>query len=252
MSAPTQPAVAKKRPTRTRTTRVSARPAVAISTLKPHHVDLRPDFVSLVCPDCERWSAVTGAQSAAPKLVPHHAARAGAPGQHRCPGSNRLVLLDLTIAQWTERTTDANTDAGARRTTKVLRKPKTPPAPPVSRMVSAQLNTESARQTYTAHRSRCSACTGRAHCTDGERLGAIFVRLTRQEPRRRQDEELLEKRAAEAEGRRIRQLPRKRAAEWAAVIQQVRRADAQREQRPAGDSPTDGPSVQVQRVRPPR
>ncbi|WP_420082781.1 hypothetical protein ACN6AT_37780 (plasmid) [Streptomyces sp. JL4002] len=252
MSAPTQPPVAKKRPIRTRTTRVSARPALAISTLKPHHVDLRPDFVSLVCPDCERWAAVTGAQGSAPKLVPHHAARAGAPGQHRCPGANRLVLLDLTIAQWTERTTEANTDAGARRTTKVLLKPKMQPAPPVSRMVPAQLNAASARQVYTAHRNRCSACTGRAHCTDGERLGAIVVWLTRQEPRRRQVEELLEKRAAEAERRRIRQLPRKRAAEWAAVVPQVRRTDTQREQRPAGDAPTDGPSVQVQRVRSPR
>jgi hypothetical protein len=141
MSAPTLERTARPRRSRTRSRTVNARPALALSTLKPHQYDLRPDCASLVCPDCETWVPITGLQTKKPKVVPHDTGRAGKDAAVRCRlGSNRLVTVNVTVKKWQERLEDGRAETGHRRKTTVLRKPKTAVAPAVSQ-IAAQKQT---------------------------------------------------------------------------------------------------------------
>jgi hypothetical protein len=141
MSAPTLERTARPRRSRTRSRTVNARPALALSTLKPHQFDLRPACASLVCPDCETWVPITGLQTKSPKVVPHDTGRAGKEAAVRCRlGSNRLVTVDVTVRKWEERLTDGNSETVHRRRTTVRRKPKVAPAPAVSQ-IAAQKRT---------------------------------------------------------------------------------------------------------------
>lgn len=141
MSAPTLERTARPRRSRTRSRTVNARPALALSTLKPHQFDLRPACASLVCPDCETWVPITGLQTKSPKVVPHDTGRAGKEAAVRCRlGSNRLVTVDVTVRKWEERLTDGNSETVHRRRTTVRRKPKVAPAPAVSQ-IAAQKQT---------------------------------------------------------------------------------------------------------------
>ena len=126
MTISTQAPTAQQRKRRTRTTTVSARPALAVSTLLPIDIDLLPGTEHLRCPDCTTWCPITGAQGSTPKLVPHHTAKAGTPGARRCSGSNRRVILDLTIAEWQQQWADAAQETASRRPTTVLKKVKAP------------------------------------------------------------------------------------------------------------------------------
>ncbi len=126
MTISTQAPTAQKRKRRTRTTTVSLRPALALSTLLPTHFDLLPGTEQLVCPDCGTWCFITGIQGGQPKLVPHHTERAGTPGARRCSGSNRLVDLDVTSEQRAEQLHEGIADAASRRPTTVLKKVKAP------------------------------------------------------------------------------------------------------------------------------
>ncbi|WP_204367080.1 hypothetical protein, partial [Mycobacterium tuberculosis] len=122
---------------RTRSRTVSARPALALSTLKPHQYDLRPACVSLVCPDCETWVPITGIQTRKPKLVPHDTGRTWKDAAVRCRlGSNRLVTVNVTVKKWQERLEDGHAETGHRRKTTVLRKPKVAVAPAVSQIAA--------------------------------------------------------------------------------------------------------------------
>ncbi|MEU3341827.1 hypothetical protein [Streptomyces sp. NPDC006668] len=137
MSASTLERTARPRRSRTRSRTVNARPALALSTLKPHQYDLRPTCTSLVCPDCKTWVPITGLQTKQPKLVPHDTGRAGKDPAVRCRlGSNRLVTVDITVKKWQERLEDGHAETGHRRRTTVLRKPKTAVAPAVSQMAA--------------------------------------------------------------------------------------------------------------------
>jgi hypothetical protein len=132
---------ARPRRSRTRSRTVNARPALALSTLKPHQYDLRPACASLVCPDCETWVPITGLQTKKPKVVPHDTGRAGEEAAVRCRlGSNRLVTVDMTVKKWQERLVDGNSETVHRRPTAVLRKPKVAPALAVSQ-IAAQKQT---------------------------------------------------------------------------------------------------------------
>ena len=126
MTISTQAPTAQQRKRRTRTTTVSTRLALAVSTLLPIDIDLLPGTEHLRCPDCTTWCPITGAQGSTPKLVPHHTERAGTPGARRCSGSNRQVLLDLTIAEWQQQWADAAKETSSRRPTTVLKKVKAP------------------------------------------------------------------------------------------------------------------------------
>ncbi|MEV0449824.1 hypothetical protein [Streptomyces sp. NPDC050600] len=141
MSAPHPDGTARLRRSRTRSRTVNARPALALSTLKPNQYDLRPSCASLVCPDCETWVPITGLQTKKPKLVPHDTGRAGKDAAVRCRlGSNRLIVVNVTVKKWQERLEDGHAETGHRRRTTVLRKPTVAPAPAVSQ-IAAQKQT---------------------------------------------------------------------------------------------------------------
>ncbi|MFZ4176665.1 hypothetical protein ACOZCI_20560 [Streptomyces griseoincarnatus] len=136
MSASILERTARPRRSRTRSRSVNARPALALSTLKPHQYDLRPACASLVCPDCKSWVPITGLQTKKPKLVPHDTGRAGKDAAVRCRGSNRLITVDVTARKWEERLTDGNSETVHRRRTTVRRKPKVAVAPAVSQIAA--------------------------------------------------------------------------------------------------------------------
>ncbi|MEV7675891.1 hypothetical protein [Streptomyces sp. NPDC088752] len=98
---------AAKRKGRTRTSRLSPLDAIVLSTLSPGHIDMRTvettqtRRISLVCPDCETWVAVTPHRGTyLLKTVPHHTGKAGAADAIRCSSSNRLVDVDLSVDTW--------------------------------------------------------------------------------------------------------------------------------------------------------
>ncbi|MBC2868627.1 hypothetical protein [Streptomyces mexicanus] len=137
MSAATLERTARPRRSRTRSRTVNARPALALSTLRPHQYDLRPACASLVCPDCKTWVPITGLQTKSPKVVPHDTGRAGKDEAVRCRlGSNRLVNVDVTVRKWEECLTDGNAETVHRRRTTVRRKPKVAVAPAVSQIAA--------------------------------------------------------------------------------------------------------------------
>ncbi|MFE2609458.1 hypothetical protein ACFXDI_40420 [Streptomyces mirabilis] len=114
---------ARKRPTRTRTKRVSSLPAIKLSQLPPSHIDLRdPLHAVLVCEDCETLVPITGMQDKVQKLVPHHTGKAGEAAAIRCRSSNRRIEFDMTIPEWRQALTDAIKEASSRTATTVLPK----------------------------------------------------------------------------------------------------------------------------------
>ncbi|MFG2394594.1 hypothetical protein ACGFYF_37780 [Streptomyces lavendulae] len=137
MSASTLEQTARPRRSRTRSRTVNARPALPLSTLKPHQYDLRPACASLVCPDCETWVPITGFGTKTTKVVPHDTGRAGKDAAVRCRlGSNRLVTVNVTVRKWAERLEDGHAETGHRRKTTVRRKPKVAVAPAVSQIAA--------------------------------------------------------------------------------------------------------------------
>jgi hypothetical protein len=136
MSASTLERTARPRRTRTRSRTVNGRPALIISTLRPHQYDLRPACASLICPDCKTWVPITGIQAKKPKLVPHDTGRAGKDAAVRCQGSNRLVTVDVQVKEWQELLEDGHAETGHRRKTTVRRKPKMQPAPAVTQIAA--------------------------------------------------------------------------------------------------------------------
>ncbi|WP_331743015.1 hypothetical protein OG239_42900 (plasmid) [Streptomyces sp. NBC_00868] len=122
MPASTIQRTARPRRSRTRSRNINGRPALVISTLKPHQYDLRPACASLICPDCKTWVSITGIQAKKHKLVPHDTGRAGKDLAVRCQGSNRLVTVDVTFEKWQERLQDGGAETASRRPTTVLPK----------------------------------------------------------------------------------------------------------------------------------
>ncbi|MFD5098929.1 hypothetical protein [Streptomyces albidochromogenes] len=140
MPASTLERTARPRRSRTRSRNINGRPALVISTLKPHQYDLRTACASLICPDCKTWVPITCIHAKKPKLVPHDTGRAGKAPAIRCQGSNRLITVDVKVKKWQERLEDGNAETVHRRPTTVLRKPKVAPAPAVSQ-IAAQKQT---------------------------------------------------------------------------------------------------------------
>ncbi|GAA2359236.1 MULTISPECIES: hypothetical protein [Streptomyces] len=136
MPASTLERTARPRRSRTRSRNISGRPALVISTLKPHQYDLRPVCASLICPDCTTWVPITGIQAKKQKLVPHDTGRAGKDAAVRCQGSNRLVTVDVAFETWQERLEDGSSETAGRRRTTVRRKPKVAVAPAVSQIAA--------------------------------------------------------------------------------------------------------------------
>jgi len=138
-SAP--PDEARTRPTKTRgkNLRLSSRPAVVLSALRVTSYDLTHGMEHMKCPDCRTWVPMTGMLST-PRLVPHHTEPAGTVGPtRRCISSNRLITLDVTLADWRRILHEGVSEAGSRRATQVTFKPRVAPAPPVGGMGAARL-----------------------------------------------------------------------------------------------------------------
>jgi len=249
---------ARKRRRKPRTKRVSPRPPIIASTLKANEIDLFPGKEHLVCPDCQTWCPITGVQGKTPKLVPHHTERAGTPTPRRCCGSDRQVDIDIAVGEWCTALVEAVPGTKSRRATKVLPKPKTAQAPAASQIKSAALSAEAIRQAFWQHQKQCPACRGEVSgrdgrplsCRDGERLAVTFLRLPRQEQKRRVVREFFARERARFDRQYAAAAPAKRTAEWAAVLPAVQATDAQRAQLPVGDAPTEGPSVPMTTLHP--
>ncbi|MFJ4931639.1 hypothetical protein [Streptomyces sp. NPDC088736] len=186
----------KTRPRRVRSRAVSTLPPLIVSTLSPHEVDLA--YSTLVCPTCRTWVPVSALHSTRPKLVPHHTERAGSEDPVRCPGSHRIVSVDITVDQWFQRLEEGLTRTDGRRPTRVLRKPKTGSAPAVMQIVGGTMDDKTARKLDEAHVRGCSACSIRddkgtllraadltARCADGRRLAQLAAHTKRLAPARR-------------------------------------------------------------------
>lgn len=248
MSASSLERTARPRRSRTRSRNVSARPALAVSSLKPHQYDLRPSCASLICPDCRTWVPITGLQAKRQKLVPHDTGRAGKDAAVRCQGSNRVVSIDVAFEIWQKRLEDGVAETAARRRTTVRRKPKVAVTPAVARMVVQDLDTKGALRLYRAHAEQCTVCqeSGHAHCVEGSPLARLYLYKLRCAPvgaaAPKEEEEPGDGRAP--------WLLRKK--QWASTADAVRQADIKRAQLPAGDAPTEGRSVPLTTLRPRR
>jgi hypothetical protein len=197
MSASTPERTARPRRSRTRSRTVNGRPALVISTLRPHQYDLRPACASLVCPDCTTWVPITGIQTKKPKLVPHDTGRAGKDAAVRCQGSNRLVTVNVTVKKWQERLVDGHAETAHRRRTTVRRKPKVATTPAVSQIAAQKQTTgdepDNGRPLWLLRKEQWAstessvrdADTRRAQLPDGDApLGAPPVPLTTLHPER--------------------------------------------------------------------
>ncbi|MFF7250005.1 hypothetical protein ACFZBU_39655 [Embleya sp. NPDC008237] len=154
-------------------------------------------------------------------------------------GTNRRVLMDLTIAEWEQNRIDAVKATASRRATHVMPKPIVQVPPPVSEMRPGRHTPEAAKRKYIAHRDRCVVCTDLApHCPTGRELARIHTSLLRAEPALRRGGEILEEFRREVEARRARQVPRQRAAAWPRAARAAEKVDKQRSRVPRGDTPT--------------
>ncbi|MEU6601971.1 hypothetical protein [Streptomyces flaveolus] len=248
MSTSTLERTARPRRSRTRSRTVNARPALALSTLKPHQYDLRPACASLICPDCRTWVPITGIQAKRQKLVPHDTGRAGKDAAVRCQGSNRLVRVDVPFEVWQKRLEDGGAETAARRRTTVRRKPKVAAAPAVGHMVVQDLDVKGALRLYRAHAEQCEVCqeSGHAHCAEGSPLARLYLYKLRNAPvaaaPKKKEEEPGDGRAP--------WLLRKK--QWASTESAVREADTRRAQLPDGDAPLGAPPVPLKTLHPKR
>ncbi|GAA2125276.1 hypothetical protein GCM10009759_77300 [Kitasatospora saccharophila] len=217
MTTPTAPLSAKRK-TKTRTTTVSARPALLLSELPLTAVDRVPRFDRLACPECGTWCPLTTHKGTKQlKLVPHHTTKAGTPGARRCGNSNRLFTIDIPLVVWQARRAEAVADVAARRPTTVLKKVKTPVVPALHQLTPAAPTADTARRTYEAHRSRCAACTGHAHCTDGLRLEDDLRVALYREPERLAAQARAEQEQRAAKPEQAKKRLERRAEEWSAA-----------------------------------
>ncbi|MEU5314426.1 hypothetical protein [Streptomyces sp. NPDC021562] len=250
---------ARKRCRKTRTKKVNPRPPIVASALAANEIDLAPGREHLVCPGCRTWCPITG-MNGTPKLVPHHTDRAGTPNPRRCTaGSDRRVTIDIAVDDWHTTLIEARPTTASRRATKVLPKPKTIPAPAASQLKPAPLSAETVRRAFRQHQQHCRACEGEITgrdgmplpCRDGERLAVTFLRLLRQEPRRRAVRDFFAQERRRFDRQYAAAAPT-RAAQWEAVLPKVADADTLRTRLPVGDVPAEAPAVPLTTLHPKR
>ncbi|MEU5709941.1 hypothetical protein [Streptomyces flaveolus] len=246
MSASRLERTARARRSRTRSRNVSPRPALVISSLKPHQYDLRPSCASLICPDCKTWVPITGIQARQQKLVPHDTGRAGKDAAVRCQGSNRLVSVDVAFEAWQKRLEGGGAETAARRRTTVRRKPKVAATPAVTHMVVQDLDAKGALRLYRAHAEQCTACqeSGHTHCAEGSPLARLYLYKLRNAP------VAAAARKEEGEPGDGRTLWLLREMQWASTESAVREADTRRAQLPDGDTPLGAPPVPLKTLHP--
>lgn len=253
---------ARKRCRKTRTKKVNPRPPIVASTLAANEVDLASGREHMVCPECRTWCPITG-MNGTPKLVPHHTDPAGTLNPRRCTaGSDRQVTIDIAVDDWRTQLIEARPTTASRRATKVLPKPKpkATAAPAASQLTPAPFSAETVRRAFRQHQQQCRACNGEITgrdglplpCRDGERLAVTFLRLLRQEPRRRAVRDFFAQERRRFDRQYAAAASAQRASQWANVLPRVREADALRAQLPAGDATTDSPRVPLTTLHPAR
>ncbi|MFI7359470.1 hypothetical protein ACIBTP_36745 [Streptomyces avidinii] len=146
--------------------RPSSRPALLLSKIPPHHINLTEgESRTAVCPDCETWHPIQRRM-----IKTHHLERTGrgAGGEApRCPGSARRIEFDITIEQWGEALLAAEATAAARRSKRMIRKAQPQPLPAVSQMSAA---TAAAQRELADHIVDCPTCAKSQRCTPGAEL----------------------------------------------------------------------------------
>ncbi|MGW2544110.1 hypothetical protein ACWC5I_25350, partial [Kitasatospora sp. NPDC001574] len=101
--------------------RSNTRPALRLSTLRPHHIEMTPDRpAALVCPDCSRWRRINRG-----RIQPHTLDDEST----YCQASAQRVERDVTPEKWALALAEGVADTASRRPTKVLRKVKAPQPP---------------------------------------------------------------------------------------------------------------------------
>lgn len=254
MTAVSAPPVPRNRRRKTRTPHHNPHPPIRLSEQRINEIDLFPGKEHMACPTCKRWCPLTGMGSQ-PKLVPHHKARAGQGPNHRCTiGSNRRVIVDISVGRWRTKMIESVPTAAARRATKVLPKPRTERPPATSQLKPTPLAAEKAGQDFLKHRKACTLCarvsrdSAAQPCPDGARLATTYMRLLRQEPQRAKVRQIFARERNRFDRLYARQAPRKRESEWAAALPSVREADRQRTAAPAGDAPSAARTVPLDPV----
>ncbi|MFJ5142747.1 hypothetical protein [Streptomyces sp. NPDC088707] len=187
----------RERKLRTRSRTRSHLDTLVLSTLHPHEYDLDPACISLICPSCRTWVPIRVAQTerATAKLVPHHTEPAGTEDPVRCPGSHRLVDMNVTVRRWSQRLTEGVAETNGRRSNRVTRKPQTAVTPAVMQIIGGLVDDKTAHKLDEAHIKGCSNCTltdeeGNflraadlaARCTDGRRLAQLAAHTKRAAP----------------------------------------------------------------------
>lgn len=209
--------------------RHNGQPRILASRIPPNQLFIRPGYPTCVaCTKCGTWRVLHRGV-----VKPHDR-----PGKttRSCPGGGQRITVDITVGQWWTSLTEADRETASRRATQVVRKPIAAPAPPVGEMLPGWHKLDPARRAYTTHRQHCPSCTT-TPCPTAQRLARTHAHLLREEPRRRNGQAILEALRQEVEDRQTRELPRRRAREWARVSRSVTRADEQRTQLPPGDAP---------------
>ncbi|MEU4301949.1 hypothetical protein [Kitasatospora aureofaciens] len=221
-------------PARTRTKRRSFLPPLKLSTLLPSHYNLRPDEVNtVVCPDCQTWQRIMGDKTLT--IRDHYSTDlSGAEleaGQRdtRCSSARRIVEVDVKVAHWAKQVEEGSTQVAARRATTVLKKIPTPKPAALHQLDPAPATADSARKTYETHCSRCTTCTGKSHCQDGQRLHRHYLHLLRLEPQHRRERELAAAANRKAERKAAKEAPARRARQWDDVRLRVLAKDILRE-----------------------
>ncbi|MFD5786711.1 hypothetical protein ACFWH1_08740 [Streptomyces sp. NPDC127037] len=252
---------ARKRRRKTRTKNISPLPPLVASHFKADQINLTPGKENVLCPSCETWTPITGVLGT-PVLVPHHTTpyhdRTATP--RRCSNTNRRIALDIAADAWREQLVEraeVSASVASRRSTKVLPKPKSTPAPAASQIRPVPLNAEQVRRTFRQHQERCLACKGEATdrngqtlpCPDGERLAITFLRLFRQEPKRQAVREFFARERRRFD-REYTKAASTREAGWAAVLPAVQSADQLRRTVPQAMRPAEGPEVPRVRLAP--
>ncbi|MFE1442961.1 hypothetical protein [Streptomyces sp. NPDC058739] len=221
MPASTAEPTARYRRTRTRSRNINPRPALAVSTLKPHQYDLRPSSASLICPDCRTWVPITGIRATKQKLVPHDTGTAGRDAAVRCQGSNRLISVDVAFETWQKRLEDGGTEAAGRRSARQHYKPLPAPARPITSMTPEPVHADDALAAYRQHLKQCrkssaaGRCGGTRRCADGARLARLYEQLLRTQLRRDRVRQELTAVQARLDRRYAAAAAKNTAAEWA-------------------------------------
>ncbi len=186
--------------------RSNTRPALRLSTLRPHHIEMTPDRpFAVVCPDCQVWRRINRG-----RVQPHFLSDE----ETYCQASAQRVEKDVTPEQWALAIAEGVADTASRRPTTVLKKVKAPQSVALHQLSSAEPTAHTARAAYEVHRSRCAGCTDLTRCTDGARLAATLFRLQRQEPARLAAQVRTEQEQRRVERREVEALQARRRKEW--------------------------------------